>query len=145
MTPYQASEAQYHQNILKQYEEGTRSTTSLQKNARYLVKIGAAKDEQEAVDQLHHSVTDPARRATLLRAWTDTILKNDSSIGGDVDAARAKAEQILGQQFSTSQGTAPTVTPGSTPETALPDPGEGKRTSGIWYINPATGKPDRWR
>jgi hypothetical protein len=55
-----------------------------------------------------------------------------------------EAREAVKKQIQAAQTTGASQ-PGSTAESAIPDPGDGNRVSGTWYINPATGKPDRWR
>jgi len=52
-----------------------------------------------------------------------------------------EAREAVKKQIQTTTG----AQPGATADSAIPDPGDGNRVSGTWYINPATGKPDRWR
>jgi len=62
---------------------------------------------------------------------------------------QAEAYQMARRMHGLDTGEAPAAVapvqtgPGSSKDTALPDPGEGKREVGKWYIGP-TGKPQPW-
>lgn len=55
-----------------------------------------------------------------------------------------EAREAVKKQIEAAQSPGGTQ-PGSSQQNAIPDPGDGNRVSGTWYINPQTGKPDRWR
>lgn len=71
----------------------------------------------------------------LLKADVNYMNKPDSEL-------LAKAYEMAGGVKGT--GAAPTVGGGSDATTALPDPGDGKRQTGKWYIGPS-GKPQQWQ
>lgn len=104
--------------------------TALERNSKYLVSIGAAPSEAQAVMQLRSSVSDPNRRATLLRAWTDLIIKNDPSAIGNLELARKKAEQMLA---GIGAGSA-TGGLGESSASAIDYvPGQTRRKNNLWY------------
>lgn len=65
---------------------------------------------------------------------------NEPGKYASIDEAREAVKKQV-QSAQTPAGTQP----GSSAANAIPDPGDGNRVSRTWYINPATGKPDRWR
>lgn len=123
-------------------------TTALMRNVQGLVDAGIAPDKQAAFGLLHQSVNSPAVYRRLVQAQ-EKILQNDPEwIGKNSEERRAAAEKIVkagqGAVIQAGQPQAPAQV-GASAESALPDPGDGNRVSGMWYINPKTGKPDQWK
>jgi hypothetical protein len=77
---------------------------------------------------------------------TRSLVENPQSpyFGKSPLEVREAAIKLWHTTHGGSDGTSTTtVGPGSDANTALPDPGEGKREVGKWYIGP-TGKPQPW-
>jgi hypothetical protein len=81
----------------------------------------------------------PMTEAQIEQHAKDRFVNEPAKYGSITEAKEAIRKELrAGQSPGMSQ-------PGATAESAIPDPGDGNRVSGTWYINPATGKPDRWR
>lgn len=95
----------------------------------------------EGVRLLGRNAGLPITEAQLETAAKNRFI-NEPGKYQSIEEAKAAVKKDIqaasGAQSGTSQ-------PGATADSAIPDPGDGNRVSGTWYINPATGKPDRWR
>jgi len=65
----------------------------------------------------------------------------DANPGMSADEAMAKARAEVGPAQPQNKATA--TIDGSSASTAIPDPGDGLRQKGMWYIGPS-GKPQQW-
>lgn len=125
--------------------KGGMNSTALLRNIDGLVAAGIAPNKEAAFGLLHQSVNSPAVYVRLVQAQ-EKILKDDPQwIGKTTGERHSEAERIVKGMQGAAATVQPQAQPGSTQESAIPDPGDGNRVSGTWYVNPATGKPDRWR
>lgn len=81
------------------------------------------------------------------RALHSRALSYFKLLRGDANNINKPDAELLAKAYEMAGGAHPTIAsvgPGSSSSTPLPDPGEGKREAGKWYINPNTGKADQW-
>jgi len=125
MTPYEQASVAARNREIDQSEPVTGADPKTQRS----IAIRATQI-YNAMARANENQIDPRLKKTneQMQAEAYQMARRMHGIDGEVPAAPAAV--------------APTG-PGSSKDTALPDPGEGKREVGKWYIGP-TGKPQPW-
>lgn len=93
----------------------------------------------EGVRLLGRNAGLPMTEAQIESAAKNRFVNEPGKYGSIDEAREAVKKQIQAAQSP------PGTQPEASAESAIPDPGDGNRVSGTLYINPQTGKPDRWR
>ena len=142
----QGEEPQFFPNAAITGKGGSGSgATAMQKNIEYLVKSGIAQTPEAAFGLIHQSVNSPAVFARLVQAQEKILMLSPEMARKPQSEIHGEAEKIVRGMQSTVQSSQPAAAaPVSSAATAKPDPGEGNRIPGEWYIGPS-GQPQQWR
>lgn len=116
---------------------GTRSANSPQMMRYQLAQIAYPDDPKKAAE-----IALGVRPPTDLQIDNYLVKNFPQLVGKSPREIAVFREQFKREAFG---GAKTTAGPGDSEETAMPDPGEGARIPGRYYINPKTGKADQWR